>query len=303
VLGETTPFRSLELGVYVGAADNRGRMSYRGKNRPLPPRDDPGRVFDDVFGVAALGPEELAKRREQGASVLDDVAADLGRLSAEVSGSDRQRLDRHFEFLREVEARLDAQTRSLGECQVPSRPASLPLANDNYPGHGEMQMDLMVLALACDQTRVASLQWSRSLSPIRFTWLGINDEHHALSHKPDDDSASQESLTLINQWYASRFASLMEKLQSYDEGDGTLLDNCLALWCNELAKGNDHGRENAPYVLAGRAGGALKTGRFLRYTGHVPHNNLLVSLLNALGIPDSTFGRPEWCTGALSGLL
>jgi hypothetical protein len=234
--------------------------------------------------------------------VLDYLAADVGRLSAEVSGSDRARLERHFEYLREVEARLDAQTRSLSQCQIPTRPTPPPLANDSYPAHGDMQMDLLVLALACNQTRVASLQWSRSLSPIRFTWLGINDEHHALSHKPDGDAASRESLTLINQWYAGRFASLIEKLERYDEGEGTLLDNCLVLWCNELAKGNDHSRENAPYVLAGRAGGALKTGRFLRYGGHVPHNNLLVSLLNALDIPDSTFGRPEWCTGALSGL-
>jgi hypothetical protein len=64
-----------------------------------------------------------------------------------------------------------------------------------------------------------------------------------------------------------------------------------------------HSRDDAPYVLAGSAGGALRTGRFLSYAGDVPHNNLLVSILNTLGIPDTTFGRSEWCTGPLPGFL
>jgi Protein of unknown function (DUF1552) len=168
---------------------------------------------------------------------------------------------------------------------------------------GARQIDLLVLALACGQTRVASLQWSRSVSQVRFTWLGISDTHHGLSHMPDTDPDSQTKLTLINQWYASQFANLITKLKSYPEGDGTLFDRCLLFWCNELGKGNIHSRNDAPYVLAGSAGGALKTGRLLQYPGDVPHNNLLVSLLQIMGLPDTTFGKPEWCTGPLSGLV
>jgi hypothetical protein len=301
-LAENVPFRSLELGVFVGPADNRGRMIYRAANRPLPPREDPARVFDELFGSATLGREQLERRRRLRMSVLDHVGEELRRLSGEVSASDRQRLELHFEYLREVETRLGAQAQSLDRCELPARPAPPPLNNDDYPAFGELQLDLMAVALACEQTRVASLQWSRALSPVRFTWLGIRDEHHALSHKPDTDVAARESLTLINQWYAARFAGLLERLSRYDEGERTLLDNSLVLWCNELANGNDHGRENAPYVLAGNAAGALRTGRFLQYPGSVPHNNLLLSLLHLLGVGDASFGRAEWCTGPLSGL-
>jgi hypothetical protein len=81
-----------------------------------------------------------------------------------------------------------------------------------------------------------------------------------------------------------------------------MLDNTLLLWCNELGKGNTHSRNDAPYVLAGGAGGALEAGRFLEYDEQ-PHNDLLVSLLNLMGIDDETFGNPEWCNGPLAGLV
>jgi hypothetical protein len=162
--------------------------------------------------------------------------------------------------------------------------------------------DLLVMALGCDITRVASLQWSRSVSNTRFTWLGIETGHHDLSHHGDDDEAAVEALTSINQWYATQFAALLTKLARVPEGDGTMLDNTLLLWCNELGKGNTHSRNDAPYVLAGGAGGALEAGRFLEYDEQ-PHNDLLVSLLNLMGIDDETFGNPEWCNGPLAGLV
>jgi hypothetical protein len=297
------PFRSLELGVQTGAADNFGRMIYRARNRPLPPREDPSAVFDDVFAALSLGPEARAERRARRTSILDHVRADLTRLSVEVSLADRRQLEQHLTYLREVEARLDAQSERPPACRVPERPPSALPDNDAFPDIGELQLDLLVLALACGQTRVASLQWSRSVSEVRFTWLGVTEGHHALSHMPDADSAALDKLTRINQWYAERYARLIEKLKAYAEGSGTLFDQSLLLWCNELGRGNTHSRKRAPYVLAGSAGGALRTGRFLQYSGDIPHNDLLVSILNVLGVPSTTFGKAEWCTGALPGLL
>ncbi|HEX6765010.1 MAG TPA: DUF1552 domain-containing protein [Polyangiaceae bacterium] len=302
VIGRGLPFRSLELGVQVGPADNWGRMVYRGRNRPLPPREDPARTFDDVFGAAVLDPAERERRATRRQSILDRVTGDITRLSGEVSAADKQRLDAHLSYLREVEDRLAAQSQGINACSVPARPAT-PSGPEAYGQTGDLQIDLLVLALACGQTRVATLQWSRSVSDIRFTWLGIDEGHHSLSHMPDTDTMAQDKLTRINTWYAERFASLIAKLKSYPEGNGTLFDQCLLLWCNELAKGNVHSRVDAPYVLAGSAGGALRTGRFLQYSGDVPHNNLLVSILNTLGVADTTFGRREWCTGPLTGFL
>ena len=210
------------------------------------------------------------------------------------------------ETVREIELRLDAQSVAVATCRDPGAP-KVPgnlFANDQFPAVGMLQMDLLALALACDLTRVASLQWSRSVSQVRFTWLGINESHHELSHLSDDDTVAQNKLVQINTWYAKQVAYLTGKLAATTDVDGKrLLDSCLILSCNELGKGNAHSRKNAPYVLLGSAGGALSTGRFLSYAGDPPHNNLLTSLLVAMGIPATTFGKDDWCTGPLAGLL
>ena len=121
------------------------------------------------------------------------------------------------------------------------------------------------MALACDLTRVGTIQWERSVGDVRFTWLGITRGHHAISHDPDTNTDSVELLTKINIWYAEQFAYLLDKLASIKEGTGTMLDNTLVFWCNELSRGNAHSHPDMPFVLAGRAGGALKTGRFLQF--------------------------------------
>jgi len=130
--------------------------------------------------------------------------------------------------------------------------------------------------------------------------------HHTLSHLGDDDAAAVDKLTRINNWYAQQLAGLLSRLAAVPDVDGsTLLDNTLVLWSNELAKGNTHSRMGAPYVLAGHAGGALRAGRFLDYSGlALPHNDLLVGLLNIMGLPDTSFGKPDWNSGQpLPGLI
>jgi hypothetical protein len=303
VIGRGLPFRSLELGVQTGRADNWGRMCYRGRNQPLPPRDDPARAFDEVFGGAALDPDERARIKARRGSILDHVKGEIGELQAELGEADRARLEAHLSYLREVETRLNQLSDSPATCELPARPELVIEGNDAFPAVGAAQIDLIVLALSCGQTRVASLQWSRSVSEVRHTWLDIEEGHHGLSHAPDSDAVAHEKLRRINQWYAGQFASLVEKLKAVPEGEGTLFDHCLLFWANELGTGNIHSRKDAPYVLAAGAGAALRTGRFLAYSGDVPHNNLLVSILNAMGIPDTTFGAPEWCTGPLEGLV
>ena len=308
MLGGGTKLRSLELGVQVGSADDWGRMVYQAANQPLTPEDNPALAYGRLFGAAGTTPEAFARLRARRKSVLDAVSTQFQSVAARVGRSDRARLDEHATALRDIETRLDAQVRPSAACTNPTAPATVNGLNDNdsFPAIGKLQMDILALALTCDLTRVASLQWSRSVSMTRFTWLtpAITDGHHDLSHRGDDDAAAQDKLLRINTWYASQLAYLLGKLASAQETDGSrLLDATLLLWSNELGKGNAHSRQNAPYVLAGKAGGALRTGRFLSYPGDLPHNNLLVSLLQAMDIPVAKFGKEEWCTGALSGLL
>jgi hypothetical protein len=303
LIGTGAAFRSLELGVQVGQADNYGRMCYRGRSQPLPPREDPQAVFDDVFGDSLLSAEERAERSARQMSILDNVEQELDALSALVGADDRRRLELHASYVRDVEQRIQTQFSTAGSCRVPDRPSSAALDNDAFPDIGAAQMDLMALAIACGRTNVASLQWSRSVSQVRFTWLGIPEAHHSLSHLGDDDAAAQDKLTRINQWYAAQLESLITRLEAYPEGDGTVFDRCLILWCNELGTGNTHSRKDAPYVLAGGAGSALETGRLLSFDNAPPHNNLLLSLVQLMGGSDDSFGRPEWCTGPLQGLV
>jgi Protein of unknown function (DUF1552) len=305
-LAAPTPFRSLELGVQVGTADNWGRMIYRRGNQPLPPTDDPAAVYADVFSDLHTDPAVLAQLRARRKSILDAVGGEYSRIENQLGSADKQRLDAHLTAVREIETRLTTDlVVSNPSCHDPVVTSVAAQENDSYPAVGALQMDLLTMALACDLTRVASLQWSRSVSQVRFTWLGIPDGHHDLSHRSDTDADAVNKLTQINTWYATQMASLITRLKSTpDAAGGTLFDSTLMLWCNELAKGNTHSRQDAPYVLAGNAGGTLRTGRFVSYEGQgLPHNNLLVSLLNAMDVPDTTFGEADWCTGPLTGLL
>jgi hypothetical protein len=306
VIGAGTPLRSLELGVQVTSADNWSRMSYLGNDQPVPPESDPARAYARLFSDFHTDPAVLARLRARRKSVLDAVGDQFTSVLGQLGGEDKMKVDAHFSAIRQIESRLDTTGVAGAGCVDPMTPtidASTLAENDNYPMVGGLQIDLLVMALTCGMTRVASLLWSRSVSLVRFTWLGITDQHHDLSHLGDDDAVAQDKLTRINNWYAQQFASLIAKMKAIPDGDGTLLDNTLMLWSNELAKGNTHSRIDAPYVLAGGAGGALRTGRFLTYAGDVPHNNLLVSILNAMDIPDTRFGKAEWCTGPLTGLL
>jgi hypothetical protein len=308
-IGMETRFKSLELGVQVHGATVWTRMNYAGPGQPLPPENDPAQVFERLFGDLNEDPQELARIRARRRSVLDFVVGDLNALMPRLGAEDRAKVDQHMTAVRALEQRLAAGP--LASCQVPTIDAPPDfMANDNFPAVGQLQMDLLVLALACDMTRVASLMWSQSVGNIRFTWEGINEGHHTLSH--DTNAPAREKLTTIDTWFASQLAYLIQRMKEVPEGGGTLLDNTAILWCNELGEGASHTRKSIPFVLAGGAGGALNTGRYVYYPGtkdveiltqSTPHNNLLLTLANAMGLPDTNFGSSQHCTGNLSDLL
>jgi hypothetical protein len=295
-----TRFPSLELGVQCGSEGSAyAYSSYRGAGLPLPLDSRPSSVFNRLFfdlTVAHGDNGGVMQVQAQRKAVLNGVMGEYRRLAARLGSEDRRKLAAHVDIVDEIETRLMRPRPPVTArgCVRPAPPAALdPMANDNFPAVGKLQMDLLVMALACDLTRVATLQWSASGGTTTFTWLGIDRGHHALGHDPDTNLESMETLTRIDTWYAEQFAYLI----------GTMLDNTVILWCNELARGNRHLHLEMPYVLAGRAGGRLKTGRFLRYEGNASHNDLLVSLLNCMDVPATRFGDPAHCSGPLARLL
>ena len=166
-----------------------------------------------------------------------------------------------------------------------------------------MQIELMVQSFAADFARVATLQYTNSVGGARMHWIGVNEGHHELSHNPDSDKASVEKLTKINKWWCEQLAYLAKRLAETPEpgGGGSLLDNTLIMWTNELGKGNSHTLDNIPFVLVGN-GLDFKMGRSLKYK-KLPHNRLLLSLAHGFGHDLKRFGNPDFCgDGGLPGL-
>ena len=305
-IGQGTPFPSLELGVAVQGASVRSRISYRAAGQPLPPQNSPYAAYARLFGDSLGDPAEIAKRTSRRHAVLDTVADDYTQLRSKLGGEDRDKLDNHLSGINAIRQRLDSSVITFeGSCQPLDQGEPIDV-NDvsNMPLVGGLQMDLIANAFACDLTRVATLMWSNSTAGhvLSFVDPEIKEGHHTIAHKGDQDTVKIAQNVKINTWYASQMAGMIERLKAMPEGDGTVFDNTMIVWVNEQNRGNNHDRRDVPYVIAGSAGGALNTGRYLNFDGDIGHNRMLVSILNAMGVDTDTFGDPQFGTGPLSGL-
>ncbi|MCA9047914.1 MAG: DUF1552 domain-containing protein [Planctomycetaceae bacterium] len=292
-----TRFGSLEFGVMVpDRADTWTRMSYLGGNKPVAPIDDPYQMFRKLYGQV--------RQRETLTSVLDTVEADLKRLSQIVGKEDRHLLEEHADFVRTMELQLQqSRTADTGHA-VPQLEAGVSEENDNIPRITQMQLDLLVNSFVNDFARVATFQITNSVGQPKMRWLGIEEGHHELSHEPNDNKEAHEKLTQINTWYCEQLAYLVKRLAETPEpgGEGSLLDNTLILWGNELGQGNSHTLDNIPFVMVG-GGLNFQMGRSLVYD-KVPHNRMLMALAHGFGHHVESFGNPEFCKdGVLTGLI
>ncbi|MEO8351621.1 MAG: DUF1552 domain-containing protein [Chthoniobacteraceae bacterium] len=286
-----TRFGSLEFGVAVpDRADPWTRMSYAGANQPIAPVDNPYEMFGKLYGQM--------KDKDTLVSVLDDVQADLQRVSSRLSARDKMLLDRHLTLVRDLEQELqNVDADAAWQHPVPELDPSVELVNDNTPQISRMQIDLLVNSLANDMTRVATLQFMRSVGQARMRWLGIEEGHHSLSHEPDGNQSSQEKLERINNWFCGELAYLAKRLAETPEpaGEGCMLDHTLIVWTNELGKGNSHTLDNIPCVIVGGALG-FQMGRSVKFD-QAAHNRLWMSVAHAMGHPTDCFGKPELCDG------
>ena len=265
-----TRFGSLEFGVAVpNRADPWTRMSYEGANLPV-------------------------------VSILDTVQADLKRAAGKLSSDDKSLLDQHMTLVRELETRLTQNDAEANLSHpVPDIDPDIELVNNNTPEISRMQIDLLVNSMANDMTRIATLQYMRSVGQARMAWLGIEEGHHGLSHDPDNNKASVEKLTKINEWFCGELAYLTKRLSETPEpgADGSMLDHTLIVWLNELGKGNTHTLDNLPFTLIGGKSHGFKMGRCLSVPDKTPHNRLWLAIAQAMGHDLQTFGTAKWCEG------
>ncbi len=283
-----TRFGSLEFGVGVtDRADPWTRMSYAGPNNPIAPISDPYQMYGKLYGQL--------KDKENLESVLDGVKDDLNKVRKLISVEDRRLLEDHEALVRQMEKEVAETGRQKLRVAPPSLEEAVTDQNDNLPRLSRMQIDLLVNSFVNDMARVATLQYTKSVGMAHMNWLDIKDGHHSLSHEPDKDETAQSKLVKINRWFCGELRYLAEKLATTPEpgGEGTLLDNTLILWTNELGKGNSHTLDNIPCLLVG-GGFGFRMGQSLKLD-KVPHNRLHLALAHAVGHRMETFGKPALC--------
>lgn len=303
-LNAPTRFPSLELGVATSAwgASVQTRMSYAGPGQLVPVDDNPNNVITRLFGAASATPgadPTLEKKK----AIIALNRRQLRRLRAVAPEKEQAKLDQHLAALNRQEQRLSAPGSSMTVgCVRPTlMPGLQPGSNAAFPDLGAAQMDLLVAALACDLTRVASLQWSHTVSPMVPSWLQLTEAHHELSHMAD--VAGVAKFVKAERWFATQFGLLLDKLKATPDplGGGSLFDTSLVLWCKEMGDSRAHVCEGVPMVLAGKANGALTPGKYLRTSGE-SHQKLLVSLCHLMGLSNGSFGDPSKGMGPLAGL-
>jgi hypothetical protein len=299
-------FSSLEFGIHTSAwgGSTQTRMSYNNTGQLVPPDDDPNSCFRRLFGDVSQSDSERLRAMQRKQSIIDFVREEVDALKTRLGQTEKGKLDLHLEAIRSVEHSLNNANQSMaGACSTPMVGNIAHRANDSFPAVGRAQMDILVAALACDMTKVASIQWSHTVSPTVFSWLGISEGHHALSHIADSNQAGVQRFVAAERWFAEQFAYLIDRLKSLPEpgGQGTMLENSVLIWTKEMGDPRLHNCIGVPFVIAGQGNGYFSTGRYLQYD-HAPHQKLLVSLSQSMGLSNPTFGDPSFGTGVLEGL-
>lgn len=265
----------------------------------LQPEIDPAATWQQLFGNLPAGSDTVWKQ-----SILDGVTARYAKLSAKLGGADRQRLEKHLELVRSLERTLKSH------CSPPELPdvsgyqpgaggALDPATDAAIPVVGKLMMDMLVMALTCELTNVATLQWADAWAGYTLPWLDLPGGE-VQNFYENNGGYDVESMTKIFTWYSTQHAYLLSQMANVDLGGRSLLDESVVFFGSQQQSPATHAKTDMPFLLAG-GGGGLKQGRVLDFEGQ-SHNDLLVSLLNLFGDPRTTFGDPEFCSGPLAGL-
>ncbi len=301
-LGMATRIPSIQIGItnrmYADLghpAIYNGTISWASDTQPLQPTIQPGVVFDKIFEGASptATNADRVRRKALASSVLDHVTGEANKLKVRLGGTDKRKLDEYMTGVRSVETQIQNTSTAVCSNQGLTKPANTGLAGDV---HTKIFADLMVLALQCDATRVISFMLGNggASSFTSFPWIGVSGDHHGLNH-----SGNGVALSAIEKWEVSQLAYFCEKLDAISEGASTMLDNSLVFLSSEIADGS-HGQKDKPILLLGSAGVRVKTGTHTIYNGE-PQADLFVAMLNALGVPVTTFGIAG--TKPLDGVL
>jgi len=303
--GQETAIPSMQLCIEnVDAAGGCGNgyscvytdaISWAAPNRPLPMIRDPRVVFDRLFGVLRTGATqaERTERLAEDRSILDWLLSSAARLQKTLGPADRARMSDYLEHVREIERRIqivEARNRGGEPRELPAAPIGVP---DSFSEHVKLMFDLQVLAFASDVTRVFAFKLGRDASSRSYPESGFKGAFHDTSHHSGREDKILD-FAKLNTFHVGLIPYFLEKLGQTPDGDGTLLDHTALLYGSPMGDSNLHNHKRVPFFIAGRAGGALKGGRHLKAPNGTPLANVMLSVLQALGLADlERFGDSE----------
>ncbi len=308
-VGGRTKFASLEIGCERGAQAGdcdsgyscaySSSISWRGESTPVAKEVNPRLVFERLFGAGSQAEqsESQARRDRYRLSILDLVLEDASRLKQRLGIRDQKKMDEYLAAVREIEVRLQRLegAESLA-VKGATRPTGIP---SNYGEHIRLMGDMMVLAFQSDTTRVCTFMFANEGSNRSYREIGVSEGHHDISHHGRDEE-KLEKKKQIDRFHVEQLAYILNKMQSIDEGNGTLLDNTMLVYGGGISDGDRHNHDDLPILMAGKGAGTIRTGRHVRYSNGTPMNNLFLSLLDRIGVPGETLGD---ATGKLDQLF
>jgi hypothetical protein len=269
--------------------------SFRSPTQALPAETNPRSVLNRLFGksgqTGATSQTDPLDRQ-----MLDLVIGGAKDLRRRLPQNDQHKLDEYLDSVRAVERRIAAIEYRQKEAALekaglaPSKrkasdspPIEIRIPKgDKRSEYMQIMCDLNVLAFQTDTTRVSTYIGSTP-NGVSYPELGFKDEHHSQTHH-NNQSEKVQKVAAITAFNISQFAYMVKKMHSLREGDGTLLDNCIMMWGSGLEDGNKHSRANLPFIIAGKGGGSINTGRFLPNTNG-NQGDLLTTLLACAGVP------------------
>ena len=310
-LQASTPYRTLTLAATPSTDITQGNISFRASGQVETVTRNPKQLFDTLFkgmsGTATTDPN-ADKRRKRNTSVLDAVKEDHARLNARLGKADQMRVAQYLQSISELEKQVASPAPTTSSCSAPTAPT----AASDWHSKSKQFIDLLVLAMACDLSRVTTLQYSDSWG-VNYSGYTIGSgkealgtwSDHFISHKLDDtdratdldglDRAEAQRIAdarvvATSRFKVRRFAYLVNALKNVKTPTGTLLDESLVMYCSENGDGDSHARKNMPVLLAGHAGG-FKTGRSVAAAGQVT-GSLYASIIQRFGFEAASYGSP-----------
>lgn len=295
-IGQETPIPSLEVATEErggeGSCDrNYGcsygkTISFRDPTTPLPMEHNPRKLFQQLFGAGDTA-DERARLARESRSILDLVSREAGDLRKTLGARDRAALDDYLATVREIERRIQQlENRDMTGVELPDAPSGIP---SKFDEHMRLMFDLIALAFQANLTRVVSFMMAAEVSNQPYSFMGVPDAFHPLSHHANNPN-KLATLARVQAWNTGEFARFVAKLQSLPDGEGNMLDNSILMFGSNMSDSNAHNHFPLPMALVGGGAGRLKGNRHLRYPDKTPIANLHLTILDRVGVPMETFG-------------